>query len=193
MKIDKKWINKYIGLIKGTPNLMDLEEHMDQLATACPKPLKAIKSRKQPLTKSEMKEKLKAKRLKLKEKKRSSPAQVIKRCDILFSQIIRARDKKCLRCSKTENLQCAHIFSRKNYATRWFPQNAITLCYACHIFWGHKNPVDFTRFVENILGKETLDGVQSLSHQVIKHEPQWYLDLEKMLHERLKDLTNMDD
>jgi len=49
------------------------------------------------------------------------------------------------------------------------------------LFWAHKNPVEFTRFIEKMFGKETLDGVQYLSHQVIKHDPQWYLDLEKHL------------
>jgi len=76
--------------------------------------------------------------------------------DKIFSLWIRHRDKHCLRCGKTENLQCAHIHSRIARSVRWEPLNCITLCYACHIGWAHKYPLFFTRFVEKHLGPEKL-------------------------------------
>lgn len=78
----------------------------------------------------------------------------IKKLDKLFSQYIRNRDKRCLRCGKKENLQCAHIFSRRHFNTRWDEENAVTLCYACHLHWAHKEPVEFTEFVKKILGNK---------------------------------------
>jgi len=81
--------------------------------------------------------------------------------DKVFSLWIRSRDKRCLKCGKTENLQCAHIYSRIARSVRWDSDNAITLCYACHIGWAHKYPLEFAEFVEKLLGKRKLKGLKS--------------------------------
>lgn len=58
--------------------------------------------------------------------------------DTLYSQIIRAGHKSCLRCKKFvgyERLQCAHIMSRAHYSTRFMLRpicNAVHLCATCH-------------------------------------------------------------
>ena len=52
--------------------------------------------------------------------------------DTLFSKIIRHGKTLCARCHKVRNLQCAHIFSRGHYNTRFNPRNAIALCSTCH-------------------------------------------------------------
>ena len=31
--------------------------------------------------------------------------------------------------------------------------NGVTLCYACHFFWAHKEPTDFTEWIQEYLGK----------------------------------------
>ena len=51
-------------------------------------------------------------------------------------------------CEKTNALQCAHIIGRRNHRLRYDPQNALTLCYACHIHFAHKEPISFTRWLE---------------------------------------------
>jgi len=72
-------------------------------------------------------------------------------CDKLFSQLIRKRDKRCLKCGTDKNLQCAHVLSRDYMATRCDPLNAITLCGRCHIWakdaW-HKDPIGIARWFE---------------------------------------------
>ena len=68
--------------------------------------------------------------------------------DALFSHFIRVRDAKCLRCSKVETLQCSHVMPRTWLATRWDPDNAITLCYACHLHWWHKDPLGAAEWFE---------------------------------------------
>lgn len=70
-------------------------------------------------------------------------------CDNIFSRYIRARDQICQRCGKTENLQCAHILSRSYSAVRCDPDNAIAMCYSCHIGWWHHNPVEAGRWFDN--------------------------------------------
>lgn len=75
-----------------------------------------------------------------------------KKVDEVFSKWIRCRDGRCLKCGTQNNLQCAHVFSRTARSVRWFENNAITLCYKCHMFWAHKNPIEFTEFIKSHLG-----------------------------------------
>ena len=74
--------------------------------------------------------------------------------DKVFSLWIRNKDKTCQRCGTNQNLQCAHIFSRTARSVRWEPLNALTLCYKCHLFWAHKNPIEFTEFIRLRLGEK---------------------------------------
>jgi len=109
--------------------------------------------------------------------KKKSKRQLIKKLDILFSKIVR-EGKGCLRCGKKTNLHCAHIFSRRYMTTRWNLDNAIPLCYACHIFWCHRNPIEFTIFVTKILGEEKLEELRKLSLEKSAYTVQ---DLEQLL------------
>jgi 5-methylcytosine-specific restriction endonuclease McrA len=59
--------------------------------------------------------------------------------DKLVAEIIR-RKGKCERCGKNQNLQCAHIYSRKNKWLRWDLENLMCLCGGCHLFWWHLEP-----------------------------------------------------
>ncbi len=79
---------------------------------------------------------------------------LLRECDKLFSLYIRNRDKVCqvLTCNKT-NLHCAHIFSRRNINLRWYPDNALALCYYHHLHWAHKEPILFTEFIKRKLGE----------------------------------------
>lgn len=98
---------------------------------------------------------------KLREEKKKKPTNMIKKCDILFSKIIRNRDKRCLYCGKTENLQCAHIFSRRHLNTRWDTQNAVTLCIKDHIYGiAHKEPYLFAKWLRDRFGQEYLDELE---------------------------------
>jgi len=52
--------------------------------------------------------------------------------DAKFSDLKRMHRTVCQKCGKQLKLQCCHIFSRKYYTTRFYENNAIVLCYACH-------------------------------------------------------------
>lgn len=84
-------------------------------------------------------------------KKPPSKSSLTKKLDKAFSILVR-KVGKCEKCGKKENLQCCHIFSRANRSTRWFRLNAFCLCGGCHLFWGHKNPVEFTEWTKERLG-----------------------------------------
>lgn len=71
-----------------------------------------------------------------------------KKADQLFSLYIRGRDKACIRCATTEDLQCAHIITRGYHAVRWDEDNAIALCRSDHVFFTHR-PLEWENFIDN--------------------------------------------
>lgn len=107
--------------------------------------------------------------------------------DLLFSKLIRARDRCCVRCGRSDaRLECSHIFSRRHAATRWDPDNAKALCFTCHRWW-HENPADSGEWIKGYLGAEKLERVRlkaMASTKVSKAErEEIYLDLKKQIAE----------
>lgn len=45
---------------------------------------------------------------------------------------------KCVRCG-SDKIQWCHIIGRRHLCTRWLPENALTLCAGCHMWW-HEYP-----------------------------------------------------
>lgn len=96
--------------------------------------------------------------------------------DKVASEIVRKRGR-CERCSKKETLQCCHIYSRTYRNLRWDLDNLLCLCAGCH-FYFHKNPIEFTRFIEQKLGKEKVEQLNEIRNSYIKYTLQ---DLELKL------------
>lgn len=86
-----------------------------------------------------------------------------KRCDALWSQIIKAPGK-CFRCGAVEGLQAAHIIGRAQRVTRWLvsPPNGIPLCHKCHRLF------DTWKIDRNALINKYLGGV---------HRHDWLLEI----------------
>ncbi len=59
--------------------------------------------------------------------------KLVKKLDKVFSEYIRARDRKCICCGSTDNLQCGHLLSRVAYSTRWDEDNAHAQCRSCNL------------------------------------------------------------
>lgn len=93
---------------------------------------------------------------------RKERIKLIKELDKLASQIIRQRGK-CEICGKRETLQCVHIFSRRNFSVRWDLDNLLCLCYRCHHYFAHKEPIRFTEFVKKKLGEKRLKELKMRS------------------------------
>lgn len=64
----------------------------------------------------------------------------------LLKDVVFARDKyKCLRCRRQVTLAPAHIYPKGAYRKLEFEiKNVITLCYPCHFSFAHKDPLEFT-------------------------------------------------
>ena len=107
---------------------------------------------------------------------------LIKKLDKLFADRIK-QVGKCQRCSKVENLQCAHIFGRRNYAVRWDLMNALCLCWYCHFVFAHQNPIEFVEFVKSHLGESEYNLLRNRAMQIVKYSTD---DLLKILEDLKK-------
>ena len=82
--------------------------------------------------------------------------------DKLFSQYIRKRDKRCLRCGSPIQFnekgnpithQVSHYFGRSRENTRIDPDNCDTLCFGCHKIWGSDDKEGYRNFMIKKLGE----------------------------------------
>ena len=86
--------------------------------------------------------------------------------DKVFSQYIRSRDRKCVRCSSPVSFndkglpvthQNSHYFGRGRENTRFDPENGDTLCHGCHQYWGSADKEGYRNFKIKQLGQERYD------------------------------------
>lgn len=111
---------------------------------------------------------------------------LIKKCDVLFSKIVRSKGR-CEVCGKIETLQCAHIISRKNHQVRWDPDNALCLCMHHHLYWAHKEPMEFAMWLSAYKGKgfyqklkRKSEAIRPIDHETIYEElKSSWVDIEK--------------
>jgi hypothetical protein len=99
-----------------------------------------------------------------------------------ISKLVRSRGY-CVKCHRTENLQCCHIISRSHMATRWLLDNLLCLCPNCHINFAHKQPLLFSEFCKDYLGAERYSQLLMLGNVTQK----WTLDeMSELLNSFLK-------
>lgn len=122
---------------------------------------------------------------KLKSKKHQKKERdiLIKKCDAVFSKIIRSTGY-CLWPETAEEKhkgrsECSHIFSRRYMAIRWHELNAKPLCTAHHFNW-HKHPAEAAIFLATIRTPEEIKWLKEQTN-VVK---QWtVLEMKSLLAE----------
>lgn len=92
------------------------------------------------------------------------------KADRLFSQVIRQHGR-CESCQRRENLQCAHIISRRFNLTRCDTRNAFCLCARCHMYYTD-HPVEFAEFVMGSWAGTHYDALRHKS-QSVKTKTDW--------------------
>jgi len=120
--------------------------------------------------------------------RKTTKRSLTKKLDKEVSRIVRLRGV-CARCGKGAEkvtLHCAHIFSRRNMSVRFDLDNCLPLCYACHFWWAHPNPILFTEFVKTYLGKFKYLALKRKATQIRK----WNLEEMQELLEDLKEVNN---
>jgi len=84
----------------------------------------------------------------------------IDKADKVFSEFIRRRDGRCVKCESTGDgplgivgLQCSHYFGRRSESTRFDPENCDALCFGCHQIWGSDDREGYRAFKIKQLGE----------------------------------------
>lgn len=100
--------------------------------------------------------------------------------DTAFSQFIRLRDRRCVRCGSYVQFngaglpithQASHYWSRGKENTRFDPENVDTLCYGCHRLWGHGDERDdYKAFKIRQLGEEGFKRLDQRAHAIGKKD-----------------------
>ena len=69
--------------------------------------------------------------------------------DKWFSECVReAAGHVCEHCRRREGTDCAHIYGRAKFSTRWCKDNAVCLCRNCHDTFG-QHPLMFIDWIES--------------------------------------------
>ena len=90
--------------------------------------------------------------------------------DSLFRQLIlKERPNKCERCGKTETLQIAHILAKGCHPRlRYQRCNVLILCVGCHLFWAHRNPLEFREWLVSYKGGDPLNTLRTMERSLAK-------------------------
>jgi len=99
--------------------------------------------------------------------------------DIAFSECVRERaNHYCENCSahgSVKKMECAHIIGRRNKRLRQHPDNALCLCFSCHLhFTG--NPLEFSDFVKSKLGETRLQILIESGRGIVKYNKAFVKD-----------------
>lgn len=111
--------------------------------------------------------------------------------DDAFSKCIRAQSNyTCVKCGavhdkSSSGLHCSHNFGRRHRTIRWCKENALSLCFSCHKWFG-ESPADSGRWLEGFIGAEMVDILREKRDsgaKVSKHEEK---DIAKHYRDELK-------
>lgn len=113
----------------------------------------------------------------------------------MFSQFIRLRDGKCVRCGSRVQLnenglpvshEASHYFGRGNERTRFDPENVDTLCFACHSLWGSRDKEEYRAFKIKQLGQAGFDALLLRSKLIARKDRKMALIIVKELLKEVK-------
>lgn len=90
--------------------------------------------------------------------------------DKWFSRVVRARaDNICETCQRSVATECAHIYSRSNFAIRWSLDNALASCHSCHAHY-ESHPIDLADLIDaKFPGR--LDRLRVKKRGILKNNP----------------------
>lgn len=123
----------------------------------------------------------------------------IDKADKVFSQYIRLRDKKCLRCASPVELnskglpvshQASHFQGRGKENTRFSEENVCTLCMGCHMYFT-AHPAEHYLWQVDRLGEKTVKELILWSNQYTKKDRQsqylyWKQQLKELMEQDAK-------
>lgn len=106
------------------------------------------------------------------------PKIKIDAADKAFSQWVRLRDMKCLRCQSPVQLndkglpvshQASHFQGRGKESTRFDPENVITLCTGCHMYFT-AHPAEHYMWQVSRMGQAAADALVLRSNMYVRKD-----------------------
>lgn len=119
----------------------------------------------------------------------AKPKQLKKKCDVLYSKIIRSvgycENESCGK-SYGVQLQCAHTISRRYSATRTDLRNSSCLCAGCHMYYTQW-PREFSHYITDKIGSELYDELKAKAETPTKVDWQDRHDFLKDVWKRIEE------
>lgn len=115
----------------------------------------------------------------------------VKPADTAFSKCIRAaNDYLCYKCGtaydkSSTGLHCSHNFSRRHRTIRWCKENALSMCFSCHSWFGG-NPADSGHWLETEIGEGVVQVLREKRDSGVKVSKLEEKDIAKHYREQLK-------
>jgi hypothetical protein len=110
--------------------------------------------------------------------------------DILWSKLVRARDKVCqFNGCNNPRIFSHHIFSRRFTSTRFDINNGISLCYVHHIHFAHVDYEGFRKVIISKIGEELFNELFDKSRIILKPTKDFIVETYKKLMEKLNEFT----
>ena len=94
----------------------------------------------------------------------------IKKLDIEWAKAVKDRAGwACEKCGRTTSLNSHHVFGKRAHpSVRHDLENGVCLCAGCHLWWAHKEGIEFTYWITERLGKRKLDALRRRANTVSK-------------------------
>ena len=115
----------------------------------------------------------------------------------LWSQCVRLRDKKCIVCGSTENLQAHHCFVRAalSLRTRFMTLNGVCVCYKCHLVQIHRNGEKrffekYIKILDEKIPKQKQEEIYKISQNKDPVSLEELQNINENLKKELQDLQN---
>lgn len=115
---------------------------------------------------------------------KKTPIGTLKRkADKLMSQYIIARDKKCVICGSTKQLNNGHLISRRCNSVRWDDVNCNCQCYPCNFLHTHR-PERYTQWFIKNYGSLMYEDLVDRSKRLVKVNREYLEDIISFIQEK---------
>ena len=112
--------------------------------------------------------------------KKLNRKRLVKRLDEAVSKFVRQRDGCCVVCGSDYRLGNGHIFTRKNYSTRWDISddgNCHTQCWRCNFYHSSNEMWKYFNWYIGKFGQDSFDKLYQRHKQIVKYTNHDLLDL----------------
>ena len=114
---------------------------------------------------------------------KSKKKEVEKKCLELWAKIVKKRFPTCVKCGKSSYLNAHHIFSRRYKSLFLNPDNGISFCRGCHLYFAHCFYEEARDIYINLLGEEKYNELKELCQSNQKVTLPWLEEKYKELKE----------